>query len=329
NPIYTEDNTLLLEKYDNAIESVSNYLAKNQGGKWTKAGRMRRDNMKLLFDNLSREKRHLSEVMKDAGYIDGKSNCDEILTAQTVIDPKEAQVDIKAIMDGDQDAYRIDTAGSISFFKEMDNNDASAAASISYLTESLGLQGYYRAANKATIKSTKPGEDDMEGILYEQTYDVSYTQAFDKSSKYAKTEPPKLTEQAQKKLDMIYAIDMIFGIGERINGDLSSVKVQLQRHQDKHTKRIAKSDASLDTLQDTYDIVDVCADHVDVLLFNTNSPAKVGEKEKAAVSKLSKEAKSLLKSIKASDLPGILSGASDFKRIEFLEKRLEDIQKLL
>ena len=329
NPIYTEDNTLLLEKYDNAIESVSNYLAKNQGGKWTKAGRMRRDNMKLLFDNLSREKRHLSEVMKDAGYIDGKSNCDEILTAQTVIDAKEAQVDIKAVKDGDQNVYRIDTAGSISFFKKMDNNDASAAASISYLTESLGLQGYYRAANKATIKSAKPGENNMEGILYEQTYDVSYTQAFDKSSKYAKTEPPKLTEQAQKKLDMIYAIDMIFGIGERINGDLSSVKVQLQRHQDKHTKRIAKSDASLDTLQDTYDIVDVCADHVDVLLLNTNSPAKVGEKEKAVVSKLSKEAKSLLKSIKASDLPGILSGASDFKRIEFLEKRLEDIQKLL
>ena len=329
NPIYTEDNTLLLEKYDAVIQSVSDYLAKNQGGKWTQAGRTRRDTMKLLYDNMTREKRHLSEVMNDKGYIDGKSNCDEILTAQTLIDAKDEQVDIKAIKDGDQDAYRIDTAGSISFFKEMDYRDASAAASISYLTESLGLQGYYRAANKATIKSANPNEENMEGIVYEQTYDVSYTQAFDKSSKYSRTEPPKLTEEARKKLDMIYAIDMIFGISERIDGDLSSVKVQLQRHQDKHTKRIAKSDAGLDTLQDTYDIVDVCADHLEAILFNTNSPAKVGAKEKATVSKLSKEAKGLLKSIKASDLPGILSGAADNKHIEFLEKRLEDIQKLL
>ena len=85
----------------------------------------------------------------------------------------------------------------------------------------------------------------------------------------------------------------------------------------------------MDTLQDTYDIVDVCADHLEAILFNTNSPAKVGAKEKATVSKLSKEAKGLLKSIKASDLPGILSGAADNKHIEFLEKRLEDIQKLL
>ena len=329
NPVYTKDNTLLLEKYDTVLKSVSDYIARNQGGKWTDAGRIRRDNMKLLFENLTREKRHLSQVMKDQGYIDGKNTCEEILTSETVINPGEEQVDIKAIRDGDNDVYRIDSAGSISFFREMEQTDASAAASISYLTEHMGLQGYYRAASKATIKSAKPGEDNMEGILYEQTYDLSYTQVFDKSSVYSRVSEPKVTEEARKKLDMIYAVDLILGIRERINGDLSSVKVQLQRHQDKHTKRIARSDESLDTLRDTYDIVDVCADHVEAVLFNVNSAPKVGDFERAAVKKLSKEARSFLKNIKASDIPGILSGASDYRHIEFVKNRIESIQKLL
>lgn len=317
----------VIDQYDKVLERIGDYLKERDVGKMTKAGRRRRDQMKLLFTNLKREQGHLAYLnrlyggkfdgsLEDAFY-DGASLKRNLGTYSTINDQLG-------------EVERIDNAGSVALFKEMSSSEAASAASVSSFAEHLGLQNYYRGASRATILQDRNNEE-KSGILYEQTYDLTYNQILDKNSIYSKVSAPRFSKAAQKKLDMIKGMDLIFGIVERASGDYSSLRVQVQRHHDINTSRIAQEE-SLNNLRDTYEIVDVCADILQSPIFTHKGDWPITSFDMRIIKELGKETRSFIKSIKAKDLSRMLQGCGlgenkDAQKV--IKKRLIGIQKLL
>ncbi len=324
-PVRKEDGKDIIKKYELAIQSISLYISENDNGKLTEAGRNRRDNMKLLYISLVREKRHLEEQIRTANF-DSFKTWQEIFFRETELDREE--VDISSINDQMGEAYRIEKNGGVSYFKEMNEADVSSACALSYLMEHMGFQGYFRAVNRATLKGDDKNQE-KKGIVYEQSYDITYEQAFDKSGIYSKTSTPTVEDSVKKKLDMIKAVDILFGIDQRLEGDMKTIKVRVQRHQDDKTGEIAKSGQDLSTIKDTYDIIDVCAEPITSPIFTGGAEAdyKLNDLEKAAIKELSGEAKEFLKKLKIKDLSVMMKGACNDSCIGKIEKRLREIQK--
>ena len=317
----------VLNQYDVAIASVRAYIAKNDDGKMTEAGRERRDRMKLLCDNLLREKRHLDEQLR-AVDLSKVKKLDDIFYRTTTI--KRNDYDIKRVFDQRGSALRIEKNDGVSFFEEMDEKRATSACAMSTFMERLGLQGYVRAANKTTIEADEKNEE-KNGVVYEQTYDVSLAQSLSKIYVYSKTKPPKITENAKKKLAIIKAMDILFAIDERLEGDDASIKVQLQRHQDEKAKKAAKKGENLDKLKETYDIIDVCADFKVSPLFTDQfwGDVPISMTARKAIKTLSEEGRNFLKRLKVADIPELLHGVATEEQAGKLSRRLKAIQKLL
>ena len=316
----------IMDAYDAAIESCSVYIAKRDKDKWTTVGRNRVEHIKLMYSTLVREKRHLQQKLKETNDPGAYASFDELFHTTSIISRESC--DVREMNDSTMEkAYRIEHSGSVAFFAEKEEAEAESAAVISRMAEHIGLQGYYRGAVQATIQGD--GEHaEKKGILYEQTYDLSYTQVMSKDFEYSRYKKPEMIKDAQIKLQRILALDLLFGITDRLSGDLSTLRVAVQRHQAEDTKEKAKG-GSITNLKDTYSIIDVCADLIMSPLFKGQLKGELTEFELTAIRSFASESKDILKKMTPADLREMAGGSLSSAQLEVLAARLKAIKARL
>ena len=322
-----DDISQILETYQEAIDLCSVYIEKRDEAKATEKGRKRLEDIKEMHSALIREKRHFyQKAVFEIEDVSGFRSWNEIFMTQVQI--KREESDVKESHDVTMGRiHRVEHSGSVAFFKEMGKNEAKSAAALSQFTESAGFTGLFRAAQEAKINA-KEGQPEMEGIVYEQTFDLSYTEVMSKDYEYSRHAPVKIEKAAQEKIDRILAFDLLFGITERLKGDLTTLRVSLQRHQDKNTKEIAKN-GDLQDIKDTYSINDVCADLLESPLFSNRLSADLTRSEQEALYSLSDTGKKQLKKLEASEIAEMAGTTLSEEQVKILFSRLASMKALI
>ncbi len=312
--------------YEKAINSCSYYIEKRDDGKWTKRGRRRLEEIKDMYSALIRERRHFQQKLSELDDLNPYGSWDEIFHRTVSISRSES--DLKKINDKTMDnAYRVEHGKSVAFFAEMEESKASSASAISHMMERSGFQGLYRAATEAKVTADEENRE-MKGIVYEQTYDLSYDEAMSSDFEYSRNKKVEMEEGAQKKLREILAFDLLFGIRERLSGNLSSLRVSLQRHQDENTLEIARS-GNLSDLKDTYTINDVCADIIVSPLFTGGLTESIEDFELKAIKGLHKDSVNILKNLSAEKLKDMAGTSLTEDQLTILTGRLNAIRARL
>ncbi len=316
----------LLINYEEAITSCQKYISKRDSGKQTDRGRRRLEDIKMMYSALIREKRHLIQKIGEAPDITAFGSFEELFMEPCVIN--RAQYDIKEAPDPTMgNVYRIEHSGSVAFFAEKNENDAKSASVISHMMEHAGYQTHYRAATEAVIRADDEHAE-KKGIIYEQTYDLSYVEVMSSDFEYSRHGKVKMEKDAAEKLQRILAFDLLFGIGERLSGDYSTIRVSLQRHQAENTKEIARN-GELEDIHDTYSIKDVCADLITSPLFTGGLGDSLTDTESKALSKFQSKAKKLLKGLTPRDLKEMAGSGLDENQLNILTSRLAAIKAQL
>ena len=313
--------------YRAAIESCSRYIEDQDKGKVTSKGRLRLDQIKEMYSALIREKRHFEEKARErsgkAGNFSSIKSWNELFMEPVLI--KREECDVKTVRDpAMKNAYRVEHGKSVSFFTKMSREKARSAAAMSRMTEHAGFTGLYRAAVEAKVDSDQDNRI-MSGIVYEQTYDLSYAEVMSKDFEYSKNGDVLMEKGAKEKLNRIFAFDLLFGITDRLKGNYSSVRVSLQRHQDKKTGTKVRSGAISD-IRDTYSINDVCADLIMSPLFSGRLSKKLNDFDVNAIRSLSKESKNMLKKLTPAELKEMAGSSITIPEMNILSARLNAIK---